>query len=443
MPVNTPDFKNSFATRQSAFRPSPVRSVFETAMRPEVISLAGGNPDLSFLPHQFLAEITAQLLRDNGEEILQYGSGAGTDKCRELSCMLTNWSGANYGIDEIQITSGSQAGLDAVTKLFCDPGDVILAEAPTYVGVLSTFEAYQVQLRQIPIDHYGLAPEVVEAAIKQAKSEGHRVKFLYTIPAFQNPSGICLSPRRAEQLLEVCARHQVIVIEDDAYGLLGFDDSTQVKTNAPLCPTNTFSAASRTKTSLLPSGLRPRARSLAAIAPELVIHLGSYSKIFSPGARVGWIAAPKQVRARLQIGCESVCITPSVLSQALVENYVGSPQWATALEQQIAAYQQRAAATLEAVSQLLPQGSSWNVPQGGFFLWIKLPDDWAAHIKAHQIDLLNLAIAHQVVIVPGGACYLKEEPGCHLRIAFSAIEADQIKTGIYRLAQALNTLSLP
>lgn len=412
----------AFAAREQHFRPSPVRAVFETAMRPDVISLAGGNPDLSFLPTAEIAELTQRFLASDGEDILQYGSGAGTDPARELSAALGIWGGAHWDVDEIQMTSGSQAGLDAVTKLLCDPGDVIIAEGPTYVGVLGIFGAYQVRVRQIPLDERGLDPERVRAAIDEERAAGRRVRYVYTISAYQNPAGISLDPRRHDELVEVCASRGVWVVEDDAYGLLSFPETSGLQT-AP-------ASAS------LPNGAAPLARApmVAAGREDHVIHLGSYSKIFSPGLRLGWVAAPPALRHRLQIACESVCITPAVLSQRLVSEYVGTTRWRAALCAQAAAYQQRCAAAVGAAQRYLPAGCRWQVPEGGFFLWVRLPErQWP--------DVLDLAISHRVVVIPGEGCYVEDEPGTHVRIAFSAISPEKIDAGMQRLGAALDSVS--
>lgn len=407
-----------YATRESCFRPSPVRAVFETAMRPDVISLAGGNPDLSFLDHQFISEIIQKQLQDNGLEVLQYGSGAGTDKSRELAVALMEWGGAHYQVDQIQMTSGSQAGLDAVTKLLCNPGDVIIAEAPTYVGVLGTFGAYETEVRQVPLDAKGLNPQAVAAEIDAAQAQGKTVRFVYTISAFQNPSGMSLAPERHAELIEVCARRGVWVVEDDAYGLLGFEALKPPSGTAPNLP--------------LGADYINRAPMLAALSPEHVIHLGSFSKIFSPGARVGWIGAPKPVRERLQIACESVCITPSVLAQTLVENYVGTPAWKKGLLAQVAAYRERRDVAIACARQMMPEGTTWEIPEGGFFLWMKLPSrpgGWG--------DVLELGLSEKVVVIPGSGCYVGPEDGTHVRIAFSAVTGQMIRQGMEHLSRAL------
>ena len=184
------------------------------------------------------------------------------------------------------MTAGSQMGLDLVTKLFCDPGDVILAEGPTYTGALGVFEGYQVDVRQVPLDEDGLDPAAVEARIRELKEQGKRVKLLYTIPNFQNPTGVSLAQDRRAELVRVCREQDVLVVEDNPYGQLSFSGE--------------------------------RLPSLHSYDPEAVIYLGSFSKVFSPGVRVGWMVAPPRVRKFLQIAGEAVTICPSVLSQRLV-----------------------------------------------------------------------------------------------------------------------------
>ena len=410
-----------YAAREECFRPSPVRAVFETAMRPDVVSLAGGNPDLSFLPHEFIREVAAQAITDVDADVLQYGSGAGTDGLRALCATLMSWGGLTTELDNVQITSGSQAGLDAVTKLLCDPGDVIIAEGPTYVGALGTFGAYEVEVRHVELDAQGLDPDRVAEVIDEALAAGKRVRYLYTIAAHSNPAGISLAHARRERLIEVCAHRGVWIVEDDAYGLINFpgNDDISVQTEA-----------------VSPAGGAqplPRQRTLAALAPEHVIHLGSLSKVFSPGCRVGWIVAPKQIRNRLQIACESVCITPSVVSQYLAEHYVGTPLWRKTLQQQCAVYQHRSQVIAAAIREYLSSEIEFTDPRGGFFTWLTLP------LRERPYgDLLAQSIAHQVVIVPGSGCYEGAEPGTHVRMAFSAVADDVLCEGVRRFARALS-----
>lgn len=396
----------TFATRSEEFRPSPVRAVFETALDPSVVSLAGGNPELSTLPGGSVAEMASSLLAQRGPEILQYGSGAGIDSLRELVVELMARRGSEITPGQVQPLAGSQAGLDLVTKLYCNPGDVIVAEGPTYVGALGVFGSYEVEVRHVDIDSQGLDPEAVAATVDAARAEGRRVPFVYTVPTYQNPTGVTLATERRRALVEVCAARGVLILEDDPYGLLGFDRSAE-----PL-PT------------------------LHSMGPEHVIHLGSASKIFSPGLRVGWAVAPAHVRARMQIAAEAVLIHPSVLSQEVVVAWLGSAQWGSVLDRTVALYRERAEATTASLQRHLGAHAEWTDPQGGFFTWVRLPGTDLG-------DILRRGIHEGVVIVPGAACYADGRTSDAVRVAYSGVTPQRAEEGIRRLAQAVTTQQTP
>lgn len=400
-----------FADRAGGFRPSAVRDVFEVAMRPGIISLAGGNPDLDLLPLNELGAMSARIIEEEGLDVLQYGSGAGLEELAELVCDFMESEGAKPAVEDIQVTAGSQMGLDLATKLFVNPGDVILAEGPTYTGALGVFEGYQADVRQVPLDADGLDPAAVRAAVEAIRAEGKAVKFLYTIPNFQNPTGISLSNERREELTRVCRELDLLIVEDNPYGQLAFDGT--------------------------------RRRSLYSYDPENVLYLGSFSKVFSPGVRVGWMVAPFRVRKFLQIAGESVTICPSVLSQRLVLGFMSEGLWEPHTRKTAALYQQRCKAVLAACEKYMPEGTTWSVPQGGFFTWLALPEGGK---YADATDALAPAIEAGVVFIPGSAFYEPVadadgnlvNPGANqLRIAFSAVEPEVLTEGVKRLAEVL------
>ena len=389
-----------FASRAAEFRPSPVRAVFETAMDPSVVSLAGGNPDLSVLPGGDIGALASSLLAERGGDILQYGSGAGATPLRDLVVQLMSRGGSDITSADVLPTTGSQAGLDLVTKLYCNPGDVILAEGPTYVGALGVFGAYEVDVRHVEVDEHGLDPQRVATALEQLAAEGKRVPFVYVIPSFQNPTGVTMTAERRRELVRVCAERDVMIVEDDPYALLSFDRS------GPL-------------------------PSMHGMDPEHVIHLGSFSKIFAPGLRVGWLVAPPEVRGRLQIAAESVVIHPSNLAQSLVTSWVGSEQWEPALDRAVEFYRERWQAMKAALEEFMPEHASWTEPTGGFFTWVTVPG------LADKDDLLRDAIEQGVVLVPGSACYSDGRSSDAVRLAFSGVSPVRIREGVKRFAQIL------
>lgn len=404
MTAEQPTFQPRFATRESFFRPSPVRAVFELAMDPAYVSLAGGNPDTRLLPHAEIAELSARLIAERGPEILQYGSGAGITNIVPTIATLMEPLGATVDKQHLLITTGSQMGIDLASKLFCNPGDVILTEGPTYVGALGTFGAYEIEVRHAATDDHGLIPEAVDTALTELAAAGTPARFLYCIPNHQNPTGVSLSIERRQALVDICDRHQVLIVEDDPYAYVGFTDD-------------------------------PPPASLYALNPNGVIYLGSFSKLFSPGLRVGWMAAPPAVRARLQIAGESVSIHPTVLAQEIAAAWVASPQWAENLSQIRRRYAERAGWLMEALATYLPSNTTWTRPQGGFFSWLTLPD------VDPGIDLLQEAIKHKLVLVPGAASFATPPATSHVRLAYSNATQESLDEGVRRLAETLASLN--
>lgn len=394
---------STFARRETEFRPSPVRAVFELAMSPEYVSLAGGNPGTGLLPHEQIAELSAQLLRDRGPEILQYGSGAGITTLPATMARLMAEVGSVVAADQVLVTTGSQMGLDLVTKLYCDPGDVVVAEGPTYVGALGVFGRYEVDLRQVGTDDDGIDPEGVAEQIDRAQAEGRTVRYVYVIPHHQNPTGVTLSAERRDRLVEVCRERGVLIVEDDPYAFVGFH------------------------------GVDPLA-SLHSRSPDDVIYLGSFSKLFAPGLRIGWMVAPPHVRARLQLAAEAVTIHPTVLAQELASAWVGGPDWAPTLLRQRELYAQRCGAVLTALEAELPAGVTSTRPSGGFFTWVTLPD------APPGTDLLAAAIEHRLVLVPGDACWVRPPASRHVRLAYSGGEPDELREGARRLGEMVRSL---
>jgi len=394
------DYTDRYARRVRGMTASEIRALFAVASRPEVVSLAGGAPYIAALPLDAVGEMLGSLAADHGTNTLQYGIGQGTVELRERICEVMALSGIDAASgaspDDVVVTIGGQQALDLVSRLFLDPGDVVLAEGPTYVGALGAFQAAQAQVVHVPMDDDGLIPAALEAAIADVARSGRRAKFLYTIPTYQNPAGVTLSDERRDQILDICERAGLLVIEDDPYGQLSFDGEA-------------------------PRPLRARRR-------EGVFYLSTFSKTFAPGLRVGWILAPHAVREKLVIASEAQILCPSAFAQAAVTTYLSTMPWREQIKTYREVYRERRDALLDALADYMPEGTTWTRPSGGLFVWATLPDGLDS--KA----MMPRAIAARVAYVPGTGFYADGTGGSHMRLNFSFPPPERIREGVRRLA---------
>jgi len=391
---------DSYAERAHGMRSSEIRALFAVASRPEVVSLAGGMPNISGLPIDFLADMTARLLRERGPEALQYGSGQGEVEMREQIVEVMRYDHVHAHPDDVVVTTGSQQALDLVTEIFIDPGDVIVAEAPSYVGALGVFRAYQADIVHVPMDDDGILPAELDRTLQRLKGEGRRVKMLYTIPNFHNPAGVTLAEERRPQVVEICRRHGVLILEDNPYGLLGFDGDP------------------------LPA--------LKSFDPDGVVYLGSFSKTFAPGYRVGWAAAPHAVREKLVLAAEAAILSPSRFSQLSITSYLQSYDWYGQVKRFREEYRTRRDAMMSALTEYLPE-ARWTVPAGGFYTWVRLP----AGLDAKA--MLPRAVTNLVAYVSGTAFYADGQGGDHMRLSFCYPTPERIREGVRRLAGVVHS----
>ena len=389
-----------FSARAAKIRQSAVRDVFDLSTRPGLISLAGGSPSLESLPLEQLGQSAQRIIASHGLEALQYGVGQGMETLRQLICEVMAEEGI-LDVDpaDVVVTTGSQSAQDIATKIFCDPGDVVLCEDPTYVGALNTFEVYEVDVQPVTMDEDGLIPEQLSATIERLKNDGRTIKFLYTVPSFNNPSGITLAADRRQQVVDICRAHGILVVEDNPYGLLRFDGK-------PLAP-------------------------LRAGNPDDVLYLGSFSKIFAPGVRLGWALVPRHLHRRFYLASEAVVLCPSPLTQMLVSAFLTDYDWRAHVRTMRTQYRDRCAAMVEALQDYLPDGVGWTRPEGGFFVWLTLPEGTDTY------PLLHEAIEAGVVFIPGAAFTPSGKPSHQLRLAFSAVSPANIREGVRRLAPIL------
>lgn len=389
----------SYADRTHGMKASEIRALFSVANRPEVVSLAGGMPFLSGLPLETIADVTHRLLVDRGAVALQYGSGQGEEELREQILEVMSLEGIVAHPDDIVVTTGSQQALDLVTRIFVNPGDVVIAEAPSYVGALGVFRAYQADVVHVPMDDDGLDPDALEATLASLRSQGRTVKLLYTVPNFHNPAGVTLSAERRPRIVEIARRYGVLVLEDNPYGLLGFDGDP------------------------IPA--------LHSIDPEAVVYLGSFSKTFAPGYRVGWALAPHAVRERLVLATESAILCPSMMSQLSVSTYLRTCDWRGQIKAFREVYRERRDAMLTALGEHLP-ATTWTVPAGGFYTWVTLPGGIDAQ------EMLPRAVTELVAYVPGTAFYADGQGQDHMRLSFCYPTPERIHEGVRRLATVVN-----
>ena len=385
----------SYASRALAMRASEIRALFAVASRPEVVSLAGGMPYIAGLPLEEIAETMRRLIVERGATALQYGSGQGDQELREQIVEVMKLEGIHAHPDDVVVTTGSQQAVDLVTTIFINPGDVIVAEAPSYVGALGVFRAHEADVVHVPMDEDGLIPESLDQTITRLKAEGKRVKFLYTVPNFHNPAGVTLSAERRPRIVEIARRHGVLILEDNPYGLLGFDSE-------PL----------------------PAMRSLS---DDGVIYLGSFSKTFAPGFRVGWAVAPHAVREKLVLASEAAILCPSNASQMAISSYLAHHDWLGQIKSFRVQYRERRDAIIEALEEHMP-AASWTVPAGGFYTWVKLPEGLDAK------SMLPRAITERVAYVAGTAFYMDGRGADHMRLSFCYPTPDRIREGVRRLA---------
>ena len=389
---------DSYAARAHGLKASETRSLFAVAARPEVVSLAGGMPNLKDLPLDRLADATAQMIRKDGGRALQYGNGQGLPALREKIPEIMALEGIDADPDDVVVTTGSQQAVDIITELFIDPGDVILAEAPTYVGSLSIFATYQADVRQVEIDADGVIPEALEERILQLEHDGHTIKFFYCLPNFHNPAGVSLSEDRRPQVIEICRRHHVLIVEDNPYGLLGFGGQTYT--------------------------------ALKTLAPDDVVYLGSFSKIFAPGYRVGWAVAPPAVRDKMKLASEAAILCPASVGQYSIAMYLENFDWKAQIREFRGMYRTRRDAMVQALDEFLPS-CSWNVPDGGFYTWVQLPEGLDAR------DMLPRAVTNLVAYVSGTAFYANGQGADHMRLSFCYPEPVEIREGVRRLSEVV------
>lgn len=398
------EWQDDYAERVTSMRTSAVRDLFAAASRSDIISLSGGMPDIRNLPLDEVSEVAANAVRAEGVAGLQYGNTIGRIQTRRIVVDLMKDFDISITTEDVTITTGAQQALDLLGKTFINPGDTIITEGPTYVGALQAFSAYEPNVITIPFDDAGMQTDLLAVELERLVAESpdgkHGIKFLYTIPNFQNPGGVTMSLARRKHLLELAHRYKLLVIEDDPYGRLRFSGEPE-----------------------------PALRSM----DEKVVYLGTVSKVFAPGLRTGWIIAPRPILSKINMVKQGTDLCGSALNQVIVEHYFNDTDWRATLAKMNGLYAERRDAMLEALEEYFPPEASWTYPEGGLFVWVTLPE----YVNTPQ--LLNVALEKGVTFVPGDGCYPGGSGmGCNaMRIAFCYENPENIREAIRRLGAVI------
>jgi len=392
-------YVDRYATRTSGMRASEIRALFSVASRPEVVSLAGGMPNISGLPLDVVSQTIADLVLDRGTAAMQYGSGQGDPVLREQICDVMAMEGITAHPEDVVVTVGSQQGVDLVTRIFCDPGDVVICEAPSYVGALGVFRAYECDVVHVAMDEHGLIPEALRQAVGVVRATGKRIKLVYTIPNYHNPAGVSLANERRAEVLQIATEADLLILEDNPYGLLGFAEQPY--------------------------------RALRADESERVVYLGSFSKTFAPGFRVGWVLAPHAVREKLVLAQESATLCPPTFSQLAVSAYLAGNDWQGQIKSFREMYRLRRDTMLSALGDQMPAAATWTRPEGGFYVWLTLPEGIDA--KA----MLPRAVTARVAYVPGTAFYADGFGSQCMRLSYCYPTPERITEGVRRLSSVI------
>jgi 2-aminoadipate transaminase len=389
-----------FAERTGVMRSSAMRDLMAITARPEVISLAGGLPDTSTFPPQSFAAQMTRIAQKSAAKALQYGPTEGFEETKDCILEVMGAEGMLPDPDDVIVTTGGQQAIDLVCKTLIDPGDVVICEAPTYPGAIPTLCSYQADVVQVECDEEGMRVEVLERLLAELRDEGRRPKFIYSVPSFQNPAGVTMSLARRQYLVELARAQELLVVEDNPYGLLRYEGE-------PMPPLYQLDGG------------------------DFVIYIGTFSKILSPGIRLGWAVAPPPVMEKIVLGKQAADLCTSTLTQYFVREYFAERRWQRYVDNLVEIYRGRRDTMIEALRTHFPPEATWTEPEGGIFIWATLP---------HYIDtgdLLAKALRADVAFVPGQAAYVDGRGRNSMRLNFSGVDGDEIREGVRRIGKVI------
>lgn len=386
-----------FAKRMEGMQASEIRELLKLTAKPDIISFAGGLPAPELFPVEEIAKVSHDLVLKEGRQLLQYATTEGRPSLRaKIAKRMADKYNTVVDPDDILITTGSQQCLDFVGKLFLNPGDVVLCESPSYLGALNAFNAYQPKFVEVPTDNGGLLPEELDKILETTPN----CKFIYVIPDFQNPTGRTWSMERRKAFMEVVNKHNLPVVEDNPYGELRYEGE-----------------------------ILPSLKSLDT--KGLVMFLGTFSKIFCPGLRLGWVACEHELLTQFVKIKQSADLHTSNFDQGVADAYMDAYDLDAHVKEIVALYKHRRDLILESMEKYLPAGTEWTHPEGGLFLWLTFPEGVSAR------KVFAKCIEMKVAGVIGDAFYPNQKTDRSMRINYSNMPDDRIVEGIQRMAKAI------
>jgi len=395
-------WEEKLSQRSKTMKASAIRELLKLVESPEIISFAGGMPDPNLFPKEIIAEISKEIFTNHGGKALQYGPTEGVKPLRETIVKMMHDEGiTNVSMENILVTTASQQALDLIAKIFVDPQDTVIVEAPSYVGGLQALQAFQANFVTVPLDDNGIRTDLLEEKVKELISKGVNIKLIYVIPNFQNPAGVTMSLERRKELLRISHQYNIPVIEDDPYGEIRFEGEK------------------------LPSLLQ-----LDSIGN--VIGLRTFSKILAPGFRLGWIIGDKEIIAKLALAKQAADLCSPSSTQYIADKFIRDGYMEPYLEKVRTVYKEKKDKMLEAMEKYFPKEVTWTKPHGGMFIWVEVPE------YINTDELFTEAVKDKkVAYVIGSAFYPYGEDKRHMRLNFTLSTLDQIEEGIRRLGELL------
>ena len=392
------DWTSGLARRTRSLGGGEITAILALAGASDVITFSGGFPDPATFPTEVLSEIATRLIRTDPAVALQYSATEGIASVRDyVTGRIASLEGATPASGELMVTSGGIDCMELVAKSYIDPGDVVVVEAPTYLGAIMAFRSYEADVRGVPVDSDGMRIDEFASQL----SAGLRPKIVYTIPDFQNPTGLTMSADRRQELVALAQHYGFLVVEDVAYRDLSFE-------HAP-------------------------PPSLWSMAPDVVLQAGTFSKIFCPGVRMGWAAGPGEIISRLVVAKQNSDQCSGALGQRMLEEYGRAGHMERQIVASRALYARRATLLTEALSRHMPDGTTWTTPSGGFYVWLTAPDG------LDTVALSAAARERKVAYVPGKPFYPGDNGVAQIRLAYSRVADDLIDEGVRRIGEVLRT----